>query len=264
LITDAIGDSWVTDLEELGRLRLLADDEDFRDFFRNAKREAKSQCAAWLRSRFGLTVDPDTMFDCQIKRIHEYQRQLLNALRIVVLYNRLRENPNLQMAPRTFFFAGKAAPAYRHAKLVVKFIHSLAATIDADRAVRGRLRVLFLPDYDVSLAQRLIPASDVSNQISTAGYEASGTSNMKFMMNGALDARHARWRNHRNGTGGGREEFLSFSDSRRIRWPAVAGGTTHTGTMTTSRRPAQHWICLAPAISAAASPDSSCRCSTRC
>jgi starch phosphorylase len=186
LITDAIGDSWVTDLEELGRLRLLADDEDFRDFFRSAKREAKSQCAAWLRSRFDLTVDPDTMFDCQIKRIHEYKRQLLNALRIVVLYNRLRETPNLQMAPRTFFFAGKAAPAYRLAKLIVKFIHSLAATIDADPAVRGRLRVLFLPDYDVSLAQRLIPASDVSNQISTAGYEASGTSNMKFMMNGAL------------------------------------------------------------------------------
>jgi starch phosphorylase len=111
LITDAIGDSWITDLEELGRLRLLADDEDFRDFFRSAKREAKSQCAAWLRSTFGLTVDPDTMFDCQIKRIHEYKRQLLNALRIVVLYNRLRENPNLEMAPRTFFFAGKAAPA---------------------------------------------------------------------------------------------------------------------------------------------------------
>jgi starch phosphorylase len=186
LITDAIGDSWVTDLEELGRLRLLADDEDFRDFFRGAKREAKSQCTAWLRSTFGLTVDPDTMFDFQIKRIHEYKRQLLNALRIVVLYNRLRENPNLDMAPRTFFFAGKAAPAYRLAKLIVKFIHSLAATIDGDPVVRGRLRVLFLPEYDVSLAERLIPASDVSNQISTAGYEASGTSNMKFMMNGAL------------------------------------------------------------------------------
>jgi starch phosphorylase len=186
LITDAIGDSWVIDLEELGRLRLLADDPDFRDFFRSAKREAKSQCAIWLRSRFGLTVDPETMFDCQIKRIHEYKRQLLNALRIAVLYNRLRENPNLEMAPRTFFFAGKAAPAYRLAKLTVKFIHNLAATIDADPAVRGRLRVLFLPEYDVSLAERLIPASDVSNQISTAGYEASGTSNMKFMMNGAL------------------------------------------------------------------------------
>jgi glycogen phosphorylase len=186
LITDAIGSSWVTDLEQLTRLRLLADDEGFRDFFRSAKREAKSRCANWLRSTFGVTVDPDTMFDCQIKRIHEYKRQLLNALRIVVLYNRLRENPTLEMAPRTFFFAGKAAPAYRLAKLIIKFIHNLAATIDGDPANRGRLKVLFLPEYDVSLAQRLIPASDVSNQISTAGYEASGTSNMKFMINGAL------------------------------------------------------------------------------
>jgi starch phosphorylase len=186
LITDAIGDSWVTDLEQLSRLRLLADDEGFRDFFRSAKHEAKSRCANWLGSTFGVAVDPNTMFDCQIKRIHEYKRQLLNALRIVVLYNRLRENPTLEMAPRTFFFAGKAAPAYRLAKLVIKFIHSLAATIDGDPAIRGRLKVLFLPEYDVSLAQRIIPASDVSNQISTAGYEASGTSNMKFMINGAL------------------------------------------------------------------------------
>ncbi len=186
LITDAIGESWVTDLEELSRLRLLADDEGFRDFFRSAKREAKSRCANWLRSTLGVSVDPGTIFDCQIKRIHEYKRQLLNALRIVVLYNRLRENPSLEMAPRTFFFAGKAAPAYRLAKLIIKFIHSLAATIDGDPAIRGQLKVLFLPEYDVSLAQRLIPASDVSNQISTAGYEASGTSNMKFMMNGAL------------------------------------------------------------------------------
>jgi starch phosphorylase len=131
-------------------------------------------------------VDPDTIFDCQIKRIHEYKRQLLNALRIVVLYNRLRENPKLDMPPRTFFFAGKAAPAYRLAKLIIKFIENLADTIDGDSAIQGRIKVLFLPEYDVSLAERLIPASDVSNQISTAGYEASGTSNMKFMMNGAL------------------------------------------------------------------------------
>jgi len=142
--------------------------------------------AAWLKSASGQTVDPDTIFDCQIKRIHEYKRQLLNALRIVVLYDRLRRDPTLDMAPRTFFFAGKAAPAYQLAKLIIKFIENLADTIEADPAMRGRLKVLFLPEYDVSLAERLIPASDVSNQISTAGYEASGTSNMKFMMNGAL------------------------------------------------------------------------------
>ena len=186
LITDAIGDSWIADLEELRRLRQLAEDEGFREFFRRAKRDAKAQCANWLRSTFDVVVDPDSMFDCQIKRVHEYKRQLLNALRIVVLYNRLRQDPSLEMAPRTFLFAGKAAPAYQLAKLIIKFIHSLAATIDGDPAVRGRLKVLFLPEYDVSLAQRLIPASDISNQISTAGYEASGTSNMKFMMNGAL------------------------------------------------------------------------------
>src|SRR5208283_1874694 len=134
----------------------------------------------------GVTVDPQNIFDSQVKRIHEYKRQLLNCLRIVVLYNRLRENPNLSMPPRTFFFAGKAAPAYQLAKLIIKFINNLAGTIDGDPAVKGRLQVYFLPDYRVSLAERIIPASDVSNQISTAGYEASGTSNMKFMMNGAL------------------------------------------------------------------------------
>jgi starch phosphorylase len=186
VITQAIGDGWITDLGELGKLKPFADDKGFRDSFRKAKREAKSQFATWLKSTSGQTVDTDTIFDCQIKRIHEYKRQLLNALRIVVLYNRLRENPKLAMAPRTFFFAGKAAPAYQLAKLIIKFIENLAGTIDGDPAMRGRLKVLFLPEYDVSLAERLIPASDVSNQISTAGYEASGTSNMKFMMNGAL------------------------------------------------------------------------------
>jgi glycogen phosphorylase len=185
-ISAAIGDGWISDLSLLRRLKPLADDRGFRDAFRHAKRAAKSQFADWLKTTAGQTVDPDTIFDCQVKRIHEYKRQLLNALRIVVLYNGLRENPNLEMPPRTFFFAGKAAPAYQLAKLIIKFISNLAGTIDGDPAMRGRLKVLFLPDYDVSLAERLIPASDVSNQISTAGYEASGTSNMKFMMNGAL------------------------------------------------------------------------------
>jgi len=185
-ITDAIGDGWITDLSQLSKLKPLAEDKSFRDSFRRATRERKARFADWLKSNSGEMVDPDTIFDCQVKRIHEYKRQLLNALRIVVLYNRLRGNPGLQMAPRTFFFAGKAAPAYRLAKLIIKFINNLAGTIDGDPAMRGRLKVLFLPEYDVSLAERLIPAGDVSNQISTAGYEASGTSNMKFMMNGAL------------------------------------------------------------------------------
>jgi starch phosphorylase len=186
IVTEAIGDGWITDLAELAKLRPLADDKDFRRAFRAAKRASKQAFAGWLQSTSGQTVDPDAMFDGQIKRIHEYKRQLLNALRIVVLYNRLRENPGLEMAPRTFLFAGKAAAAYQLARLIIKFLNNLAATIDADPATRGRLNVVFLPDYRVSVAERLIPASDVSNQISTAGYEASGTSNMKFMMNGAL------------------------------------------------------------------------------
>jgi len=185
-ITEAIGNSWVSDLSELTKLRPLANDSNFRAAVRKAKREAKAQFANWLKTTSGQTVDPDTIFDCQVKRIHEYKRQLLNGLRIVVLYNRLRANPELRMSPRTFFFAGKAAPAYHLAKVIIKFINNLAGTIDGDPALRGRIKVVFLPEYDVSLAERLIPASDVSNQISTAGYEASGTSNMKFMMNGAL------------------------------------------------------------------------------
>jgi starch phosphorylase len=185
-ISNAIGSDWITDLNELRRLRPLADDTSFRGTFLKVKRDAKLQFADWLRWSTGQTIDPETIFDCQVKRIHEYKRQLLNALRIVVLYNRLRENPALEMYPRTFFFSGKAAPAYHLAKLIIKFINNLAGTLDGDPAVRGRLKVVFLPDYCVSLAERLIPASDVSNQISTAGYEASGTSNMKFMMNGAL------------------------------------------------------------------------------
>jgi starch phosphorylase len=185
-ITDAIGDNWITDLDQLSHLKALSGDAGLQETFHAGKRAAKVRFANWLKATTGQVVDPDTIFDSQIKRIHEYKRQLLNALRIIVCYNRLRETPNVDMVPRTFLFAGKAAPAYRLAKLIIKFINNLADTIDADPIVRGRMKVVFLPEYNVSLAERLIPASDVSNQISTAGYEASGTSNMKFMMNGAL------------------------------------------------------------------------------
>jgi starch phosphorylase len=185
-ITEVIGDRWITDLGELSKLKPLAGDAGFRDAFLASKAKAKVRFANWLKATSATIVDPQTVFDCQVKRIHEYKRQLLNALRIIVEYNRLRENPSLEVVPRTYFFAGKAAPAYRLAKLIIKFINNLAETIDLDPATRGRLKVVFLPEYNVSLAERLIPASDVSNQISTAGFEASGTSNMKFMMNGAL------------------------------------------------------------------------------
>ena len=185
-ITEAIGDGWITDLGELAMLKPLAGDRGFQDAVRAAKRQSKLRFIQWLKATSGVSVDPDVIFDSQVKRIHEYKRQLLNGLRVVTLYNRLRANPSLEMAPRTFFFAGKAAPAYHLAKVIIKFLNDLADTIDSDPAVGGRLKVVFLPDYSVSLAEHLIPASDVSNQISTAGYEASGTSNMKFMMNGAL------------------------------------------------------------------------------
>jgi starch phosphorylase len=186
LITEVIGDGWVTDLSQLRRLRPLADDAAFRGRFRRAKQAAKERFAAWLKATAYLVVDPKTIFDSQIKRIHEYKRQLLNALHVIVLYNRLRAHPALAVPPRTFFFAGKAAPAYHLAKLIIKLINNVGRVIDEDPATRERIKVVFLPNYNVTLAERLIPASDVSEQISTAGYEASGTGNMKFMMNGAL------------------------------------------------------------------------------
>jgi starch phosphorylase len=186
LITEAVGDGWITDLGRLRGLLSRADDAGFRKRFRQVKREAKVKFADWLKAETGRAVNPDSIFDSQIKRIHEYKRQLLNVLHVIVLYNRLRQKPDLRVPPRTVFFAGKAAPAYRLAKLIIKLANSVAAVIDADPAVKGRLQVVFLPNYSVTLAERLIPATDLSEQISTAGYEASGTGNMKFMMNGAL------------------------------------------------------------------------------
>ncbi len=186
LITETIGEGWVTDLARLREIAPRAADSAFRAAFRAAKQAAKARFAEWLKATSGQVVDPATIFDCQIKRIHEYKRQLLNLLHIIMLYNRLRADPHMTFPPRTFFFAGKAAPAYRLAKLIIKLINNVSQVIESDPILRERLKVVFLPDYNVSLAERLVPASDVSEQISTAGYEASGTSNMKLMMNGAL------------------------------------------------------------------------------
>ncbi len=186
LITRTIGPSWITDLSELRDLVHFMDDEVFREDFRVAKRAAKLEFARWLKKSSGHVVNPDAIFDGHVKRIHEYKRQLLNALHIVVLYNRLRLDPGQDFTPHLFLFAGKAAPAYHLAKLIIKLINNIAETIERDPLIGGRLQVLFLPEYNVSMAERLIPACDVSQQISTAGFEASGTGNMKFMMNGAL------------------------------------------------------------------------------
>jgi starch phosphorylase len=186
LITEAIGDKWVTNLEQIRGLVPLADDASFRARFRKTMASAKMRFADWLKSSGGPVVNPESLFDVQIKRIHEYKRQLLNVLHIIMLYNLIRKEPKLQITPRTFFFAGKAAPAYAIAKLIIKLINNVAGVIDADPAVRGRIQVVFLANYSTTLAERLIPATDISEQISTAGFEASGTGNMKFMMNGAL------------------------------------------------------------------------------
>jgi starch phosphorylase len=210
LITEAIGDTWVTDLTQLRRLLPLADDASFRSRFRQAKQVDKTRFADWLKATAGQAVEPNTLFDCQIKRIHEYKRQLLNALHIIVLYNRLRANPSLPFPPRTFFIAGKAAPAYHLAKLIIKLINNVGRVIDEDRAVRGRIKVVFLPNYNVTLAERLIPASDLSEQISTAGYEASGTGNMKFMMNGALTIGTRDGATIEMAEEGGEENFFLF------------------------------------------------------
>jgi starch phosphorylase len=186
LLTERLGHAWENDLEELGRLAWAAEDARFRGLFRDIKRANKLKLAATIRARTGIEVGVDTLFDVQVKRIHEYKRQLLNLLYVITRYRRLRADPGAEVVPRTVIFAGKAAPGYSMAKAVIRLINNVARVINGDTAVAGRLRVLFLPDYDVSLAQRIMPAADLSEQISTAGTEASGTGNMKLALNGAL------------------------------------------------------------------------------
>lgn len=185
-ITRRIGDGWGRDLERLGELRAFADEPALQDEFLAIKHTNKVALAGTIRELCGVEVDPASLFDVQIKRLHEYKRQLLNALHIIALYNRIKAEPSTEVTPRTFIFAAKAAPAYHMAKLVIRLINAVADTVNHDPDVAGRLKVVFLPDYRVTLAERIIPAADLSEQISTAGMEASGTGNMKLALNGAL------------------------------------------------------------------------------
>jgi len=186
LLTERLGFAWENDLEEIGRLIGSAEDPDFRRQFRAIKAANKLRLAAEIKRRMGVEVNVDSLFDVHVKRIHEYKRQMLNLLYVIVRYNRIRANPGSAFVPRTVMFAGKSAPGYVTAKAIIKLINNVARTIDADHQVRDTLRLLFLPDYDVSLAQKIMPAADLSQQISTAGLEASGTGNMKLSLNGAL------------------------------------------------------------------------------
>lgn len=186
LITSKIGDSWIKNLDELRKLENFIYDVNFRNEFRQVKQAVKQDLADYIRANYQLEINPNSLFDIQAKRIHEYKRQHLNALYIITLYNRIKANPDLEITPRTFLFGGKAAPGYYAAKLIIKLINAIAEVVNNDPDVRDRLKVVFLKDYNVKFAQRVYPAADLSEQISTAGKEASGTGNMKFSMNGAL------------------------------------------------------------------------------
>ena len=186
LIRESIGDGFMDDAEALKALDPFADDKDFQEKFAQIKRENKNRLANLVGSRMGVRIDPAAMFDIQIKRIHEYKRQLLNIIEAVALYDQIRSHPELDWVPRVKLFAGKAAPSYHNAKLIIKLANDVAKVINNDPAVRGLLKVVFVPNYNVSLAEIMVPAADLSEQISTAGMEASGTGNMKFALNGAL------------------------------------------------------------------------------
>ena len=186
LITESIGDSWITHLEELRKLEKFASNDEFLGSLARIKRSNKGQLSNWVKKNHGITLNPDAIFDVQVKRLHEYKRQLLLALYIIVFYNRLISDAKYDPMPRCFIFAAKAAPGYYIAKLIIRLIHGIAGVVNANPRTRDRLSVAFLPDYRVSLAEKIMPAAEVSEQISLAGMEASGTGNMKFMMNGAL------------------------------------------------------------------------------
>jgi starch phosphorylase len=210
LITETIGERWLLDLYDLRRLEPLADDKAFQERWREVRLAAKRDLAALIKLRTDVDVDPESLFDIQVKRIHEYKRQHLNVLHILALYLRLKRDPEADIPPRTFIFAGKAAPSYFMAKLIIKLINAVADAVNNDPAVRGRLRVVFIPDFSVKSAQHIYPAGDLSEQISTAGKEASGTGNMKFALNGALTIGTLDGANVEIGEEVGAENFFLF------------------------------------------------------
>ncbi|GLI56101.1 alpha-1,4 glucan phosphorylase [Propionigenium maris DSM 9537] len=186
LITELIGDKWITDLTELKKLEKYAEDEEILKRFLDIKHEKKVEFAKYMKNEQGVEIDPDSIFDIQIKRLHEYKRQLLNIFHVIDLYNRIKADPKLKMNPVTYIFGAKAAPGYLRAKGIIKLIHDVAEVVNNDPVVDGRIKVVFVENYRVSVAHKMFPAADISEQISTAGKEASGTGNMKFMLNGAL------------------------------------------------------------------------------
>jgi starch phosphorylase len=186
LISSKIGTSWIKNLNELKQLEKFVMDPEFCEEWRNCKRKVKGLLVEEISARCGITVNPDSLFDVQVKRLHEYKRQHLNVLHIITLYNQLRKKPKMKMVPRTFIFGGKAAPGYFMAKLIIKLINSVKEVVNNDPIVSKTLKVVFIPDFNVTNSELIYPAADLSEQISTAGKEASGTGNMKFTMNGAL------------------------------------------------------------------------------
>ena len=215
LINSKIGTAWIRNLDELRRLENFSEDFAFHHAWREVKLANKKELAAIIRERTGISVDPNSLFDIQVKRLHEYKRQHLNVLHIITLYLRLKKNPGLEMTPRTFIFGGKAAPGYYMAKLIIKLINSVGDMVNRDPELKDRLKVVFFPNFNVQNAQKIYPAADLSEQISTAGKEASGTGNMKFPK-WRFDHRNIRWRQCGNTRGSGAGKFFPF-------WPFRGG-----------------------------------------
>jgi len=223
LMSSKIGDTWIDHLQDLKRLEVYANDSAFASDWQKVQRSVKARLSNFILKETGIVVDPDSMFDTQVKRIHEYKRQHLNVLHILTLYQRLKNNPDLEITPRTFIFGGKAAPGYHVAKLIIKLINSVGDAINQDPEVRNRLKVVFLPGYDVTFGQLVYPAADLSEQISMAGKEASGTGNMKFAMNGALTIGTLDGANVEIREAVGHENFFLFGltvDQVRATWAA--------------------------------------------